>query len=58
MGGYFSEKGVTDLRGTPPPPFTDKIRKVVFDPFPKERVQKPRLRKMSVMGGRGYPPFP
>ena len=26
----FSEKGVTDLGGTPPP-FTDKIRKVVFD---------------------------
>ena len=31
---FFSEKGVTDLGGTPPP-FTDKIRKVVFDPFPK-----------------------
>ena len=31
--GVFSEKGVTDLGGTPAPPFTDKIRKVVFDGF-------------------------
>ena len=30
----FGEKGVTDLGDTPPPPFTDKIRKVVFDVFP------------------------
>ena len=30
----FSEKGVTDLGGNPPPPFTDKIRKVVFDGLP------------------------
>ena len=27
---FFSEKGVTDLGGTPPP-FTDRIRKVVFE---------------------------
>ena len=32
---FFSKKGVTDLGGTPAPPFTDKIRKVVFDGFPK-----------------------
>ena len=31
-GFSFSEKGVTDLGGTPP--ITDKIRKVVFDPLP------------------------
>ena len=30
----FSEKGVTDLGGNPPTPFTDKIRKVVFDGAP------------------------
>ena len=29
----FGKKGVTDLGGTPPP-FTDKIRKVVFDLAP------------------------
>ena len=29
----FGKKGVTDLGGTPP--FTDKIRKVVFEVFPK-----------------------
>ena len=33
-GFFFSEKGVTDLGGNPAPPFTDKIRKVVFDGFP------------------------
>ena len=32
-GFFFSKKGVTDLGGTPP--FTDKIRKVVFDRLPK-----------------------
>ena len=31
---FFSKKGVTDLGGTSPPPFTDKIRKVVFDVLP------------------------
>ena len=31
-GFFFSEKGVTDLGGTPP--LTDKIRTVVFDPLP------------------------
>ena len=31
----FSPKKVTDLGGTLPP-FTDKIRKVVFDGLPKE----------------------
>ena len=34
-GNIFGKKGVMDLGGTPLPPFTDKIRKVVFDPFPK-----------------------
>ena len=29
----FSKKGVKDLGGAPPP-FTDKIRKVVFEGFP------------------------
>ena len=33
-GFFFSEKGVTDLGGTPPP-FTNKIRKVVFEVLPK-----------------------
>ena len=32
---FFSEKGVTDLGGTPAPPFTDKIRKVVFEVLPR-----------------------
>ena len=31
---FFSEKGVTDLGGTPLPPFKDKIRKVVFEVLP------------------------
>ena len=31
---FFNEEGVTDLGGTPAPPFRDKIRKVVFDGFP------------------------
>ena len=31
---FFSEKGVTDLGGTPSPPFTDKIRRGVFDVAP------------------------
>ena len=31
---FFGEKGVTDLGGTPPPLFTDKIRNVVFDLAP------------------------
>ena len=36
--GFFpSKKGVTDLGGTPPP-FTDKIRKVVFDGAPKSTI--------------------
>ena len=30
----FGKKGVTDLGGTPPSPFTDKIRKVVFEVLP------------------------
>ena len=36
LHGFFSSSktGITDLGGTPTPPFTDKIRKVVFDPFP------------------------
>ena len=37
-GIFFSEKGVTDLGG-PPPPFTDKIRKVVFEVLPYIVVQ-------------------
>ena len=37
-GFFFSEKGVTDLGGTPAPPFTDNIRKVVFEVFPKNHV--------------------
>ena len=32
---FFSKKGVTDLGGPPAPPFTDKIRKVVFEVLPK-----------------------
>ena len=31
---FFSEKGVTDFGGTPPP-FANKIRKVVFEVLPK-----------------------
>ena len=31
---FFGKKGVTDLGGTPAPPFTDKIRKVVFEVLP------------------------
>jgi hypothetical protein len=34
-GFFFGEKGVTDLGGPPPPPFTNKIRKVVFEVLPK-----------------------
>ena len=55
---FFSEKGVTDLGGTPLPPFTDKIRKVVFDGLTKGRVQKPQSQLFAVMGGGGDPPFP
>ena len=31
---FQQKKGVTDLGGTLPPPFTDKIRKVVFEVLP------------------------
>ena len=44
MGGtdkIFGIKGVTDLEGTPPP-FTDKIRKVVFEVLPKVSLQQSR----------------
>ena len=34
---FFGEKGVTDLGGTPPP-FMDKIRKVVFEGLPYEAL--------------------
>ena len=32
---FFWQKGGYGFRGSPRPPFTDKIRKVVFDGFPK-----------------------
>ena len=35
MDKIFGIKGVTGLGGTPPHPFTDKVRKVVFDVPPK-----------------------
>ena len=31
---FFQQKGVYGFGGFPPPPFTDKIRKVVFDGLP------------------------
>ena len=34
FGQFFGKQGVTDLGGAPPP-FSDKIRKVVFDLAPK-----------------------
>ena len=46
-GSFFGEKGVTVL-GVPPP-FTDKIRKVVFDDL---------FRQKGGYGFAGYPPFP
>ena len=38
-GFFFSEKGLTDLGGTPAPPFTDKICKVVFEGLPRGKGQ-------------------
>ena len=53
---FFSEKGVTDLGGTPPP-FTDKIRKVVFDglsnwsgrsaPVCRDRFARSRAKRLQ-----------
>ena len=33
---FFPAKKELRIWGVPPPPFTDKIRKVVFEVFPKE----------------------
>ena len=44
LGGtlLYEQKGLTDWGGNPPtPPFTDKVRKIVFDVLPKYQIQIP-----------------
>ena len=44
-GFFFQRKGGYGFGGYSPPPFTDKIRKVVFEVLPKGLVQKKERMK-------------